>query len=278
MPAGEGGSVRRSDRLFRIIQHLRRRRRAVTAASLADELGVSQRTIYRDVCDLQVSGVPIDGAAGVGYALAKSYDLPPLMLEDEEVEALVFGARLVRSWSDPELAAAAKSLLEKVESVLPERLQRKVEATTLFALNFRPEAEGRSRLGGLRRAIRERRKLSFDYSDEQGVESRRTVRPLALFYWGVTWTLAAWCELRGDFRSFRVDRMGAIAVEDQFEHVSGQSLTDFLRKYEEEGADCSSGPPKRPSTKKGEVHVGSTRDRKAARPALQRRRVGQGGG
>jgi len=199
--------MRRADRLFRIIQSLRRRRRPVTSAQLAEGLGVSQRTVYRDIRDLVDSGVPIVGEAGMGYVLSRAYDLPPLMFEETEIEALVLGARVVRSWGDRELARAAESLLSKVEAVVPEALRERIAATTLFAVESRPREELRRTLGLLRGAVRERRRVRFRYTDRAGVLSDREVRPLGLFYWGITWTLASWCELRRDFRSFRLDRM-----------------------------------------------------------------------
>jgi predicted DNA-binding transcriptional regulator YafY len=270
--------LRRADRLFRIIQTLRRRRRVVTAAALADGLGVSRRTIYRDVSDLLDSGVPITGEAGVGYALSRSYDLPPLMFEDDEIQALVFGARLVRSWADPELAAAAANLLDKVESVLPERLQGRVADTMLFSFADRFPREQRDHLGRLRRAIGERRMLTFGYRDEHGAESRRTVRPLGLLYWGAIWTLAAWCELRDDFRNFRVDRMQDLEVGATFEHRAGQTLEELFRRYDEGTAETAQPEPReRLPAKRGAQDVRGTQDRNEAGRALQRRRVGEGG-
>lgn len=248
-----------------------------TAATLADDLGVSRRTIYRDVSDLLVSGVPITGEAGVGYALSRSYDLPPLMFEDAEIQALVFGARLVRSWADPELAAAAGNLLDKVESVLPERLQRRVADTMLFSFAHRFPREQRDQLGRLRRAIGERRKLGFGYRDGYDAGSERTVRPLALLNWGAVWTLAAWCELRNDFRNFRVDRIRDLEVGATFEHAPGQTLEDLFRRYEEGAGAAQPEPRPRLRAKRGAQDVRGTQDRDEAGRAVQRRRVGEGG-
>jgi len=226
--------VRRADRLFRIVQRLRRRG-VTTAAQLAEVLGVSERTIYRDVQDLIVSGVPVQGEAGVGYALPRDFDLPPLMFTEAEVEALVLGARVVESWADPELRAAAADLLSKVESVVPPRLRERIPDATLFAPGFHIRDQMTRGLGPLRSAIRERKKVHFGYSDKSEKITRRTVRPLGLFYWGATWSLGAWCELRRDFRNFRLDRMSETQVlEEQFPVERGRTLADYFRKMESE--------------------------------------------
>jgi predicted DNA-binding transcriptional regulator YafY len=178
--------VRRADRLFQIVERLRRRK-AVTAAALADELAVSERTIYRDVGDLIASGVPILGEAGVGYALQKGFDLPPLMFDEEEIEALVLGARIVESWADAALVRAARRVLSKVEAVLPPRLRDRIPDATLFAPGYHVRAAINAELGKLRAAVRDRRKVRFAYQDRVGAGSTRTVQPLGIFYWGATW-------------------------------------------------------------------------------------------
>ena len=226
--------MRRADRLFQIVQHLRRGRVA-TAARLAEALQVSDRTIYRAIRDLSLSGVPIQGEAGVGYALPRGFDIPPLMFTEEEIEALVLGARIVQSWGDPDLARAADGALAKVEGVLPARLKDRVPDAALFAPDFHIRAELRSALGVLRQAIRDRRKVRFAYRDRGGAASDRTVRPLGLFYWGSVWSLGSWCETRRDFRNFRLDRMAGLArLEDTFQPKPGETLADFFRKIETE--------------------------------------------
>ena len=185
--------MRRADRLFQIVQRLRRRNAVVTAADLARELEVSERTIYRDIGGLVATGVPIEGEAGVGYRLPRGgFDLPPLMFGEDEIEALVLGARVVKSWGDPGLARAAEDLLAKVEAVLPPRLQSRVAGATLFAMKQRGQKQVADRLGTLRSAIRTRRKVELEYVDRAAQATTRTVWPLGLFYWGVTWTLGAW--------------------------------------------------------------------------------------
>ena len=220
--------MRRADRLFRIVQLLRRRK-LTTAKLLADELEISERTVYRDVADLVASGVPIRGEAGVGYALERGFDLPPLMFTEDELEALVLGVRVVESWGDATLANAARLVVQKVEAVLPERLQDRVGKAPLFAPGFHVPAESARELSTLRRAIRERRKARMSYVDRAQAATERTVRPLGLFFWGASWTVAAWCELRQGFRGFRLDRVQKLELTEQrFEDEAGQTLADFF--------------------------------------------------
>lgn len=222
--------MRRADRLFQIIQILRRGR-VTTAARLAEELEVSVRTVYRDVSDLVCSGVPIEGEAGVGYALPRSFDLPPLMFTEDEIEALVLGARTVESWADPALKEAAARVLSKVEAVLPDRLRARVTDSAIFSLNFRPDPGIDGALGLLRQALRGRRKVRFSYRRGDGAGSSRVVRPLCLSLTAPVWLFTAWCELRADFRNFRVDRMDRVTVLDEgFEQEPGRGLGDFLRQ------------------------------------------------
>jgi len=223
--------MRRADRLFEIIQRLRRSRgRVVTARALAEPLEVSERTIYRDIRDLVTSGVPIEGAAGVGYSLRKGYDLPPLMLSESEIEAIVFGARIVQSWSDPEMARAADAALGKIETVLPDRLRHLVTDVSLQAPVTRNRPPLTFDLARLRGAIRARRKVRFRYRDEKGAETARTVRPLALWFYGPVWLTGAWCELRNDFRFFRLERMTAVEFLDAtFPAEAGRTAADLVR-------------------------------------------------
>lgn len=226
--------MRRADRLFRLVQQLRRRRTS-TAAQLAEALGVSVRTVYRDVADLSASGVPVLGEAGVGYALAKGYDVPPLMFTLEEVEALVLGARIAKAWGGEELGKAADDALAKVEAVLPERLRSAVPDAATFAPDFHVREELTRHLGAMRRAIRERRRVWLVYGDRAGATSRRTILPLGLFFWGNAWSLGAWCEMREGFRNFRLDRMAQVRVTGEtFAPQRGRTLADFFRQYESE--------------------------------------------
>jgi predicted DNA-binding transcriptional regulator YafY len=219
--------VRRADRLFQIVQILRRRR-LTTARHLAESLEISERTVYRDIRDLAASGVPIEGEAGVGYRL-RGFDLPPLMFNREEVEALVLGARIVQSWTDPELARAASEALSKIEAALPRDRSHLVDGTPLFAPNDHWRVEIAVDLPTLRQAIRDSRKVRFRYIDAGGTPSERTVRPLGLSFYGPVWILAAWCELRRDFRAFRVDRIQDLEVlPGSFPPEPGRTLQDFI--------------------------------------------------
>lgn len=228
--------MRRADRLFQIVQLLRGRR-VVTAAELAQDLEVSPRTVYRDVQDLIASGVPIEGEAGVGYMLPRGFDLPPLMFDEDEIEALVLGARMVEAWGDPTLARHARAVLSKVETVLPERLRPRLDSVALYSPVGVP-AEHARKLEPLRRGVNEKRKVRFEYVDASGQATARTVRPVCMTFWGSTWLASAWCELREDFRSFRPDRMGEVELlETTFEDEAGKDLAAFLSRVSGEERD-----------------------------------------
>ncbi len=226
--------MRRADRLFQVIQLLRRRG-VITAATIARELEVSERTVYRDIRDLVSSGVPIDGEAGVGYILRRGYDLPPLMFSEAEIEALVLGARVVSSWGDASLAKAARDALARVESALPDRLKARLERTPLFAPGFHVKREVIDALAVLRRAIDEGRMVWLAYTGADGEQTEREVGPLGLFFWGSVWSLEGWCMLRDDFRSFRLDRIREMRILDErFVPARGQTLADFFAMIETE--------------------------------------------
>jgi predicted DNA-binding transcriptional regulator YafY len=233
--------VRRADRLFEIIQHLRRKP-TVKARELSESLEVSERTIYRDVRDLMASGVPIEGEAGVGYVLRAGYDLPPLMFKEQEIEALVLGARIVEASADPELAAAATDAIAKIEAVIPERLRNYMASTALLAPSAYYMEPLSFDLADLRRAIRGQLKVRFAYRDVLNRGSERTVRPLSLAYFGPVWMLAAWCELRQDFRTFRLDRMrDFLVMADRFPVERGRTLHDFLKRPQTWSRNALSG-------------------------------------
>ncbi len=220
--------MRRADRLFRITQALRSDR-WVTARTLAQRLEVSERTIYRDIQDLSCSGIPIIAEAGMGYRLMAGFRLPPLMFTEDELEALLLGMRMVSVWSDPQLADAAERAVARIEAVLPERLTPELARNTIMVPPYGPEAGVGDALHLLRQAVRERSKIKFHYQRADGERSVRTVRPLGLAYWGRTWTLVAWCELRNEFRHFRLDRMqDLLASGESFEQEAGRTLDDFL--------------------------------------------------
>ena len=234
--------MRRTDRLFRIIQFLRKRRGSTTAATLAEALEVSERTIYRDIADLVGSGTPIDGEAGVGYRLRADYDLPPLMFDREEIQALVLGARIVQQFGDSALARAGTSALAKVASVLPEKLRKMPPETRLFAPSTRFGAIMAGPLERVREALVAQRKLELAYRDERDRLSERVVRPLGAFFWGRSWTLSAWCELRQDFRTFRLDRVERCTLLDAtFSDEPGRTLRDLLARYGPDAEKLLSG-------------------------------------
>jgi len=220
--------MRRADRLFQIIQFLRTRR-VTTALWLAERLEVSERTIYRDIKDLVLSGVNIEGEAGVGYVVRRGFDLPPLMFSKEEISALTLGARIVESWADPALATAAQSALSKIETVLPDDLKDSTGQTRLFAPMTQIRPDVASKMAQVRVATDNRKKLQLDYSDAKQQVTQRVIWPLGLFFWGSVWTIGAWCELRQSFRIFRLDRIIELTVLDEnFLHEKGKTLEDLI--------------------------------------------------
>jgi len=224
--------MRRADRLFQLVQLLRGRRLS-TAAWLAERLAVSARTVYRDVADLQARGVPIEGEAGVGYRLQAGLDLPPLMFSRTEAQALVAAVRLVQLRLDPGLAHAAEAALGKILCVLPPAARVAAETVPVHAAPWDAAESLRAHLGMLREAIETRHKLRLQYRDAAERRSERLVRPLACFHWDSVWTLAAWCEHRGDFRNFRLDRIEGLRLEaERFRDEPGRTLADFQRAME----------------------------------------------
>lgn len=231
--------MRRADRLFQLVQILRNKR-LVTARELAERLEVSERTIYRDIQDLSLSGVPVEGEAGVGYHLRYSLDIPPLMFSAAEIEALVAGARMIKAWGGTELGQSAESVLDKITAVIPAELKEHIDNSKLFALRFGPREDIESTLDQCRNAIDKNHYLQLRYKRADDELSQRDIKPLGLFFWGNTWTLCGWCELRDDFRSFRLDRMQEIiTTERSFEEIPGQRLEDFLAMVKAEYADKS---------------------------------------
>ena len=227
--------MRRADRLFQIVQHFRGGR-LVTAQKLGQWLEVSERTIYRDIADLQSTGVPIDGEAGVGYIMREGYDLPPLMFTRDEIVALVAGARMVRAFGGAEMARAAEEALVKIGAVLPDAEKARIKATQIHMPLWVVSDNDRAALDRLEKAVDAREVLSFNYRDEDGRETERHVRPLGLWFWGKVWTLVAWCEMRDDFRTFRIDRVIQLELAGRtFRHERGKTLADFYRRLEARG-------------------------------------------
>lgn len=201
--------MRRADRLFQIIQILRRTRRPTTADEIASELETSKRTVYRDVSDLMAQRVPIRGEAGIGYVLDGGFDMPPLMLTPDEIEAAVLGAQWVVARGDPALARAAQDLMAKVAAAVPERLRPYIHEPATRTIPSWKQEPDRIDMALVRASIHGGRKIKLTYADEQGRETARTIWPVTVGYYEAVRMLVAWCELRRDFRNFRTDRVVA---------------------------------------------------------------------
>ena len=234
--------MRRADRLFQIVQHLRGGR-LVTAAQLADRLEVSPRTIYRDIADLIGSGVPVEGEAGVGYVMRQGYDLPPLMFTRAEITALVAGARLIRAFGGAAMARASEEALIKIETVLPDAARAEAGRVPIHAIAGPTDPALRDRLDRVEAAIGTGHLLRLHYADEAGTRTLRAVRPLGLWFWGKTWTLIAWCELRQAFRLFRIDRILDQEPGAPFRPDRAKSLAAALTALEHETLCAPPMPP-----------------------------------
>lgn len=226
--------MRRADRLFQIIQILRRSPRPVTAAALAEELEVSQRTVYRDMSDLIGQRVPIEGEAGLGYLLASDYDMPPLMLTPDELEAVVLGAQWVIGHSDKVLANAARDVVAKIASAVPEGLRPYIVEPSVGVKPTNGGPEDSLDSASLRLAIRHSRKLRLRYRSETGEETDRTVWPVILGYAETSRLLVAWCELREGFRHFRTDRIIAAEVLQDSTGLRPGELRSRWQRWREE--------------------------------------------
>jgi len=236
--------MRRADRLFQIIQVLRRGRGPVTADAIAEELETSKRTIYRDIADLMGQRVPIRGEAGIGYVLEGGFDLPPLMLTPDEIEAAVLGAQWVTLRGDAALARAAQDLIAKIGAAVPERLRPfALEPATRAATNYNVVPDGLD-MAQVRRAIHGAKKIKLTYRDEQDRETERTVWPFAVGYHETVRLMIAWCELRKDFRSFRTDRVAEAEFLDERYPERAATLRARWRKAWNERA-MEVGSPRR---------------------------------
>ncbi|MFC3194892.1 helix-turn-helix transcriptional regulator [Marinicella sediminis] len=223
--------MRRADRLLKITHYLRQHRQAVTARQVADHFGICKRTVYRDIQCLMDAGTPIRGEAGVGYTIDKHYYLPPVTFDADELEAIALGISMVRQWTDDRFAEKASSALDKVQAVLPAGLQGELQQITTYAVDNRPEIPWSVPFSDLREHIRGQRKIELDYADEQQRKTNRTVRPLALLFFNPVWLLTGWCELRQDFRNFRLDRIQQLtSTEKTFTDEPGKNLTAYLAK------------------------------------------------
>jgi predicted DNA-binding transcriptional regulator YafY len=217
--------MRRTDRLFDLIQILRDGR-LHRASEMADRLEVSVRTIWRDMSTLMASGLPVEGERGVGYILRAPITLPPMILTADELEALRLGVRLVAEGADPGLARAARGLASKIATVSP--VTTEPDADELFVFTGGEATRAAPHMPIIRAAIRARERLTITYVDPAGHQSHRDIRPLQMEFWGRVWTLAAWCEARGDFRSFRIDRIVALTPTGEvFPEEPGRTLADY---------------------------------------------------
>jgi predicted DNA-binding transcriptional regulator YafY len=207
--------MRRADRLFQLIEILRRARQPVTAAAIAEELETSKRSVYRDISDLMAQRVPIRGEAGIGYVLESGFDMPPLMLTADEIEAAVLGAQWVSRRGDDSLASAAQSLVAKIGAIVPQHLQPlildPITALPPRSVGLPTEVD----LCGLRRHIRSGHKVKLRYRDEQDRATERVIWPVAIAYFEMSRLVAGWCELRSDFRHFRTDRITELTLLEE---------------------------------------------------------------
>ena len=221
----------RTIRLFAILDQLRVHRHPISAEFLADELGVSMRTIYRDMVTLQAMGAPVRGEGGIGYQIENGYFLPPLHFNPDELDAVILGMQLVAARGDGPLAEAALRASAKIHAVLSKDDKNKYSNSPLLAYSNENEAAAKAVdfLSPVRTAVRERNRLSIRYCDLKGQETERCVHPLGLTAFDTVWLLTAWCETRKDFRDFRVDRiMSVTATGDRFANEKGKEFRDYL--------------------------------------------------
>lgn len=225
--------MRKADRLNEIVHFLRRMRHAVTAGVLAQHFEVSVRTVYRDIQDLQDSGIPIMGEAGVGYIIDKSYHLPPIMFDAQEVEAISLGIGMVCNWTDEHYAKKARSAFRKIQATLSAQMLEELAQIATFSAPSTYKIPWQVGFTQIRECIRRKQKVSFDYLDLKQVSSHRIVRPLALTSFSPVWLLTAWCETRQAFRNFRIDRIsGFTQLDSYFKEEKDKNLATYLKIVE----------------------------------------------
>ena len=221
--------MRRADRLMKLVHYLRRMRRAVTAARIAEDFGICQRTVYRDIHDLMNSGVPIHGEAGVGYVIDKKYHLPPVMFDADELEAIALGIAMVRNWTDERFAEKANSAYEKIQAALPETLLNELQQLSTYSAPSSAKIPWEVSFSDVRECIRQKQKVKFIYTDLKEKTTTRKIRPLSLIFFGPVWLLLGWCEKRKDFRNFRLDRMKELNITTElFKDEKGKSKIQFF--------------------------------------------------
>jgi predicted DNA-binding transcriptional regulator YafY len=226
--------MRKAERLFQLLNILRSRRCVVTGQELAEQLGVSARTVYRDMQALSLSNIPIESEAGVGYRLRPGFNLSPLMFEEDELEALMLGVKMVQGWSDEQLGSAALRAFDKIKAILPEQLHHKhhQHSNWLVVPQFQPPKNNET--GELlKQAIKTKQQTTMTYISLENKTTEREVWPLGMVYWGKVWTLVAWCLKRQDYRAFRVDRINQLKPQKQtFQTSKTLSLQHYIALQE----------------------------------------------
>jgi predicted DNA-binding transcriptional regulator YafY len=226
--------LRRADRLFDILRILRAAKQPVTAASIADELEVTARTVYRDIATLQARRIPIEGAAGIGYVLRRGFELPPLMFTEDEAEAIAVGVRMLARTGDPGLQKAAASVLSKVTLVVPDPLREALSAPLYVSKSGAPVPAQRDLPTTIRHAIRDGRKMRIAYQDENGRATLRVIQPFAVAYYVEATLVCAWCELRNDVRHFRTDRVVSADVLEASFSIPKTVIAKWLAEHQDD--------------------------------------------
>lgn len=225
--------MQRAERLNEIVHHLRRMHHAVTANALAETFEVSLRTIYRDIQNLVDSGVPINGEAGVGYIMDKSYHLPPIMFDADELEAIALGIGMVAYGTDEQFAVKAQSAFKKIQATLPAPLIHELHQISTFSAPSHYKIPWEVSFTQVRECIRRKNKVQFNYLDLQQQTTQRTIWPLALISFSPVWLVAGWCELRQSFRNFRLDRISEFApLNHRYPNEKDKNLLAYLAQVE----------------------------------------------
>lgn len=227
--------MRKAERLNQIVHYLRRMHQAVTAETLARTFEVSVRTIYRDIQDLTDTGTPISGEAGIGYVIDKQYHLPPIMFDADEIEAIALGIGMVSNWTDSEFARKAQSAYQKIQATLSASLIQELTQISTFSAPSRYKIPWQVNFTEVRECIRRKQYVTFNYQDLSENNTHRRIRPLALISFSPIWLLAGWCELRQDFRNFRLERISHFTVcPERFRDEKNKCLATYLKQVEQE--------------------------------------------
>lgn len=222
--------MRKAERLFQLVTLLRGRKQILTAEFIAKSLQVSVRTVYRDIQALSLSGVPIEGEAGVGYRLSSSFNIPPIMFNEEEITALMLALQMVKGHSDEILSHGASRAEEKILSIIPDNVKKTIDELPYYVPDFTTYREDTKWHTLLREACIDRQKVLVTYKDKLEAKTNRVLCPLGLMFWGQSWTLLSWCELRNDYRNFRLDRFSTISkLEEYFPKSEELSVEHYLK-------------------------------------------------